>query len=49
MIFQVLLKMGQDRLSNEETVELLYQRVNIVASTQDIRHTDCNFVRVVGD
>ena len=38
MRIQVLLSMGQDRLSKEEATELLDQRVHVIASTQELRH-----------
>ena len=46
---QFLLSMGQDRLSKEEAGELLYQRVHILVSTQELRHSTRNFVKLVGD
>ena len=37
MRIQVILSMGQDRLSKEEAVELLDQRVHVLGSTQELR------------
>ena len=36
MIIQILLAMGQDRISKEESGKLLDQRVHMVATNQDI-------------
>ena len=41
--------MGQDRLSKEEATELLDQRVHVLTSTQELRHSTRNFVRLAGD
>ena len=49
MRIQVLLSMGQDRLSKEEAGELLDQRVHVLTSTQDLRHPTRNFVKLAGD
>ena len=49
MRIQVLLSMGQDLLSKEEATELLDQRVHVIASTQELRHSTRNFVRLAGD
>ena len=49
MQIQVLLSMGQDRLSKEEAGELLDQRVHVLTSTQELRHSTRNFVKLVGD
>ena len=49
MRIQVLLSMGQDRVSKEETTELLGQRVHVLTSTQDLRHLTRNFVNLAGD
>ena len=49
MYIQVLLSMGQDRLSKEEATELLDQRVHIITSTQELRHLTRNFLSLVGD
>ena len=49
MRIQVLLSMGQDRLSKEEVTELLDQRVHVLTLTQDLRHSTRNFVWLVGD
>ena len=49
MRIQVLLSMGQDRLSKEEAMELLEQRVHVLASTQELRHSTRNFVQLAGD
>ena len=47
MRIQVLLLMGQDCLSKEEEGELLDHRVHIFTSTQDLRHSTRNFVKLV--
>ena len=44
MRVQVLIAMGQDQLSREEVVNPLYQRVHVVATTQDLRHGTRNFI-----
>ena len=49
MRIQVLLSMGQDRLSKEEVGELLYQRFHVLTSTQDMRHSTQNFLNLAGD
>ena len=49
MRIQVLLSMGQDRLSKEEMTELLDQRVHVLTSTQELRHLTRNFVKLAGD
>ena len=49
MRIQVLLSMGQDCLSKEEATELLDQRVHVLTSTQELRHSKRNFVRLAGD
>ena len=49
MRVQVLLAMGQDRLSKDEAGELLDQRVHVVSMTQELRHSTRNFVRLNGD
>ena len=41
--------MVQDRLSEEEATDLLYQRVHVLTSTQDLRHSTRNFVKIAGD
>ena len=41
--------MGQDRLSKEEVTELLDQRVHVLTSTQELRHSTCNVVKLSGD
>ena len=41
--------MGQDRLSKEEATELLDQRVYVLTSTQELRHSTRNFVKLAGD
>ena len=43
MRIQVLLSMGQDRLSKEEVTELLYQRVQVLTSTQELHHSTRNW------
>ena len=49
MRIQFLLSMGQDQLSKEEAGELLYQRVHVLKSTQELRHLTRNFVKLAGD
>ena len=49
MRIQVLLSMGQDRLSKEEATEILDHRVHVLASTQELRHLTCNFVKLAWD
>ena len=49
MKIQVLLSMGQDCLSKKEAVKLLDQRVHVLTSTQELRHSTRNFVKLVGD
>ena len=49
MRIQVLLSMGQDRLSKEEATELLDQRVHWITSTQEMCHSTRNFVKLAGD
>ena len=49
MLIQVLLSMGQDFLSKEEAGELLDQRVHVLTSTEELRHSTRNFVKIVGD
>ena len=48
MQIQVLLSMGQDRLSKEEAGELLDQRVNILTFTQELHHLTRNFCEARG-
>ena len=49
MRVQVLLDMGQDRLSREEAGELLNQHVHVVATTQEVRHSIRKFVCLTVD
>ena len=49
MRIQVLLSMGQDILSKGEATELLDQRVHVITSNQEIRHSTRNFVKLAGD
>ena len=49
MIVHILFAMGQDRLSKEESGELLDQQVHVVATTQEIRHSTRKFVRLTRD
>ena len=49
MWVQVVLTMGQYRIPKEKARELLDQWVNMVATTQELRHSMRNFVWVVGD
>ena len=49
MRIQVLLSMVQDRISKEEAGDLLDQRVQVLTSTQDLRHSKRNFVKLAGD
>ena len=46
---KLLLSMGQDRLSKEEAGKLLGQRVHILTSTQELRHSTRNFVKLTGN
>ena len=41
--------MVQDSLYKEEAGELLEQRVHVLTSTQELRHSTRNFVKVLGD
>ena len=41
--------MGQDSLSKEEATELLDQRVHVLTSTQELRHSTRNCVKLTGD
>ena len=49
MRVQVLLAMGQYRLSKEEAGELLDQWVHVVTTTHEICHRTRNFVCLMGD
>ena len=49
MQIQVLLSMGQDRLSKEDATELLDQRFHVLTSTQDLSHSTRNFVKLAVD
>ena len=49
MRIEVLLSMGQDCLSKEEVKELLDQRVQVLTSTQELRHLTRKFVRLAVD
>ena len=49
MRIQVLLSMGKDFLFKEEATELLYQRVHVLTSTQELRHSTRNFVKLAVD
>ena len=49
MRIQVLLSMGKDCLSKEEATEILDQRVHVLTSTQALRHSTRNFVKLAGD
>ena len=49
MRVQILIAMVQDRLSKEEAGKLLYQRVHVVATTQEFQHSTQNFVQMTGD
>ena len=49
MLIQVLVAMGQDRLFKEDAGEMLDQRVHMVTTTQDIRHSIRNFLSVDGN
>ena len=48
MRLQVFLAMGQDRISKEEDRELLYQRVYVVTTTQELCHITINYVWLAG-
>ena len=41
--------MVHDRLSKQESGELLDQRVHVVTTMQELRHSPQNFVRLAGD
>ena len=49
MFIQVLLSIGQDRLSKEEAGKLLDQRVYVLSSTQELRHSTWYFVKLAGN
>ena len=49
MRIQVLLSLGHDFLSKEEAVDILNHRVDVLASTQELRHSTRNLVKLVGD
>ena len=49
MRIQVLLSMGKDFLSKEEAGELLDQRIHVLTSTQELRHSTRNFDKLVVD
>ena len=49
MRVQVLLVIGQDRLSKDKADELLDQCTHVVTTTQDIHHSTQNFVRLTMD
>ena len=49
MCIQVLLSMGQDCLSKEEADEILYHRIHVLTSTQELRHLTRNFVKLAGE
>ena len=49
MRIEVLLLMVQYFLSKENMGKLMDQRVHILASTQDLRHSTRNFVKLAGD
>ena len=46
---QVLLSLGQDRLSTKEAGKFLDQWVHVVTTTQEIQYRARNFIRVNGD
>ena len=49
MRIQICLSMVQDCLSKEEATEILDQRVHVLTSTQELRHSTRNFVKLAGD
>ena len=49
MRIQVLLFIVHNRLSKEESTELLNQRVHVLTSTQEMHHVTRNFVKLAGD
>ena len=49
MRVQVKIAMGQECLSKDESGKLLYQRVHVVAMTQELRHSTRNFLWLIGD
>ena len=46
MKIQVLLSMGQDRLSKKEAGELLEQRLHVLTSTQELRYSTRHFLKL---
>ena len=46
---QVLLSMVQGSLSKEEAGKILDQRVHVLTSTQELRHSMRNFMKLAGD
>ena len=49
MRIQVLLTMVQDRLSKDESGELLDRHIHVVATTQELRHSTRNLVSLTRD
>ena len=49
MQVQELLAMVQERLSKDEAGNILDQRVHVVATTQELRHSTQNLVRLTRD
>ena len=49
MVVQLLLTVGQYRLSKDEAGKLLDQRVHVVATTQELCHSTRNFVHLTRD
>ena len=49
MRVQVLLTMGQDRLSKDKAGELLDQHVHVVKTNQELCHSTRNFVQITKD
>ena len=43
------MSMGNDSPYKEEAGELLYHRVHVLTSTQELRHLKRNFVNLAGD
>ena len=49
MRVQVLLAIGQERISKKESGNLMDQRVHVITTTQELHYITRNFVRLEGD
>ena len=49
MRIQVLLSMGQDCVYKEKATDFLDQRVHVLTSTQELRHSMRNFLKLARD